>query len=107
MRGGSFTRGSSAVLTLFTSGFSLYELSRQHNPDATRYGLGRLDSRSVPVAGPNALLLKRKYMNGQNTATECCFGLYNREQRRNLNCRVGSSTLITDCRVGSATKLEL
>jgi hypothetical protein len=27
-------------------------------------GLGRLDSRSVPLVGPNALLLKRKYITG-------------------------------------------
>ena len=79
MYGRNFTRSSSAVLTLFTSGFSLYELSRQHNPNATRYGLGRLDSRSVPLVGPNALLLKRKYINGQNTSTEYYLGLYNRE----------------------------
>ena len=64
MRGRSFTRGTSAVLIPFASVFSLYELSRQHNPDATRYELGRLDSRSVPVVGPNALLLKRKYISG-------------------------------------------
>ena len=64
MRGRNFARGSSAVLVFYTSGFSLCELSRQHNPDDTRYGLGRLDSRSVPLVGPNALLLKRKYTSG-------------------------------------------
>jgi len=53
-----------AVLTLFANGFSLHELSGQHSLDATRYGLGRLDSRSIPLVGPNALLHKRMYVSG-------------------------------------------